>query len=144
MEKKAEAATGLSGHGSRKKIGKILGITSETIRAGEQSSFATPKMVKTLLDYIDKQTVQTFEPFYGEGGRWNASRCTGGVYVTHVARPLAFTAFFRKSSLSKLTSPEELCASVTAYDEMSDCQLSELVGEAREIAAKILGFSLAT
>ncbi|MEH6740731.1 MAG: hypothetical protein V7695_19630 [Sulfitobacter sp.] len=144
MEKKAEAATGLSGHGSRKKIGKILGITSKTIREGEQSGFATPKMVKTLLDYIDKQTVQTFEPFYGVGGRWNASRCIGGVYVTHVARPLAFTAFFRKSSVSKLTSPEELCTSVTAYDDMSDCQLSELVSEACEIAAKILWLSLAT
>lgn len=134
----AEAVTGFSGHGSRKRIAEALGLTSETIRAGEKSGIATPKMVKQLRNFLDHPVQKPFEEISGRGGRWNASKCIGGAYVTHISRPFAFTALFQNPDPAVGLSADSMQVFVTAYDEMSQSQLSSLVDEAREIAGRLL------
>lgn len=133
---RVEHLTGLSGHGSRKLIAERLSLTSETIKNAEKAGKASMKMMKALRSLEDQDRVSGFEPLQGQAGRWNIGDAVGGVLVTHVQPPFAFTASFNWPDNDLGEDWRSMRMRVVTYDEMSNDQLSELVGEARELAAR--------
>jgi len=126
-QRRMEEITGLTGHGSRKKIADLLGLTSETIKNSEKAGVASAKMVKGLMEIIEEKQQQMFPKLHGEGGRWNASRVQGGVYVTHVLAGLAFTAYFEGDDMK-----------ISVYSEIEKKQLLSLIEEARAVRDELM------
>lgn len=135
-QERVEDLTGLSGHGSRKRIASRLGLTSETIKNAEKAGEASIKMMKALRAFEDDIRTSQFEPLLGQAGRWNVGDAIGGVMVTHVQPPFAFTASFTWPDVSQGEDWRSMPVRVVAYDEISRDQLSDLIDEAREVAAR--------
>ncbi|MEP4123619.1 MAG: hypothetical protein ABJL98_02825 [Lentilitoribacter sp.] len=135
---RVERLTGLSGHGSRKRIAEKLGLTSETIKNAEKTGEASKKMMKVLRSIEGESREVGFEKLMGEAGRWNVSHAIGGVVVTHVQSPFAFTAFFNQPIYEQDYREDwrSMRVRVIAYDQISGSQLADLVDEARELAAR--------
>lgn len=133
---RVEELTDLRGHGSRKKIAEMLGLTSETIKSAEKAGEASIKMMKALLSFEDDLREKQFEPLMGQSGRWNVGDAIGGVLVTHIQQPFAFTAGFLWPDEEQGETWHNMRVRVIAYDKMSQDQLADLVDEAREVAAR--------